>query len=215
MAVPVVWHAEAISPAARDLVQSLVLGQLPVGFYLAGGTGLALRFGHRRSVDLDFFSRESFDEEALLASLKARFQPSVLSRAPQTLHLLLRDIRVSFIGYPYPLLFQPDRFASADVADARDIACMKLSAVSSRGSRRDFVDLFVTAKEYSLEALLSLFVRKFAGIEYSRLHLLKSLTYFEDAEADPPLNMLSQTPWQEVKDFFTRESAALLSRAPS
>ena len=68
----------------------------------------------------------------------------------------------------------------------------------------------MAANEYSLGEILSLFVRKYAGIEYSRLHLLKSLTYFEDADADPPLDMLTEISWAEVKDFFTRESAALL-----
>jgi hypothetical protein len=203
------WHPEAISPAAQDLL--LVLGRVSLSssFYLAGGTGLALRLGHRRSVDFDFFARETFNEETLLSLLREQ-SPSVLSRAPSTLHLLLREIKVSFIGYPYPLLFPTDRFSGVEVADARDIACMKLSAVASRGTRRDFVDLYMAAKAYSLAAILSLFVRKYAGIEYSRLHLLKSLTYFEDAEADPPLEMLTEISWADVKNFFARESAALL-----
>ena len=203
------WHPQVISPAAQSLLLSLGAASLSHGFYLAGGTGLALRFGHRRSVDFDFFSPETFNEETLLPLLKEH-SPKVLSRAPSTLHLLLLEIKVSFLGYPYPLLFPTDRFSSADVAEARDIACMKLSAVASRGTRRDFVDLYVAANEYSLGEILSLFVRKYAGIEYSRLHLLKSLTYFEDADADPPLDMLTEISWADVKDFFTRESAALL-----
>jgi predicted nucleotidyltransferase component of viral defense system len=203
------WHPEAISPAAQNLLLGLGTASLSSRFYLAGGTGLALRFGHRRSVDFDFFSQETFNEETLLASLREH-SPSVLSRAPSTLHLLLLEIKVSFIGYPYPLLFSTERFSTVEVADARDIACMKLSAVASRGTRRDFVDLYVAANEYSLGEILSLFVRKYAGIEYNRLHLLKSLTYFEDAEADPPLEMLTEISWADVKDFFTRESAALL-----
>jgi len=203
------WHPEAISPAAQDLL--LVLGRVSLSssFYLVGGTGLALRLGHRRFVDFDFFARETFNEETLLSLLREQ-SPSVLSRAPSTLHLLLREIKVSFIGYPYPLLFPTNRFSGVEVADARDIACMKLSAVASRGTRRDFVDLYMAAKAYSLAAILSLFVRKYAGIEYSRLHLLKSLTYFEDAEADPPLEMLTEISWADVKNFFARESAALL-----
>jgi len=203
------WHPEATSPAAQNLLLGLGTTSLSSRFYLAGGTGLALRFGHRRSEDFDFFSQETFNEETLLASLR-ELSPSVLSRAPSTLHLLLLEIKVSFIGYPYPLLFLTDRFSTVEVADARDIACMKLSAVSSRGTRRDFVDLYLAAKEYSLGEILDLFARKYAGIEYSRLHLLKSLTYFDDAETDPPLEMLTEISWADVKDFFTGESAALL-----
>ncbi len=203
------WHAGVISPAAQSLLSKLGRASLSSSFYFAGGTGLALRFGHRRSVDFDFFSGDNFNEETLLTLLK-EFSPSVLSRSPSTLHLLLHEIKVSFIGYPYPLLFPTSRFSGIDVADARDIACMILSAVASRGTRRDFVDLYLAAKAYLLQEILVLFARKYAGIEYSRLHLLKSLSYFDDAEADPPLEMLSAISWADVKDFFTRESAALL-----
>jgi hypothetical protein len=203
------WHPGVITPAAQSLLSNLGKASFSSSFYLAGGTGLALRFGHRRSVDFDFFSRETYDEEALLTVLKEH-SPSVMSRAPSTLHLVLHEIKVSFIGYPYPLLYPTDRFSGVAVADARDIACMKLSAVASRGTRRDFVDLYLAAKAYTLGEILSWFARKYAGIEYSRLHLLKSLSYFEDAEADPPLQMLTEISWADVKDFFTRESAALL-----
>jgi hypothetical protein len=133
-----------------------------------------------------------------------------LSRAPQTLHLLLDGIKASFLGYPHPLLFSTDSFSAVEVADGRDIACMKLSAVASRGTRRDFVDLYVAAKTYTLPEILVMFARKYAGIEYNRLHLLKSLAYFEDAEIDPPLEMLTEVSWDEVKAFFAREAAALL-----
>ncbi len=203
------WHARVISPAAQSLLSNLGSASFASSFYLAGGTGLALRFGHRRSVDFDFFSREIFNEEAMLTLLK-KYSPSVLSQAPSTLHLLLQEIKVSFIGYPYPLLFPTNRFSGVNVADARDIACMKLSAIASRGTRRDFVDLYLAAKAYSLQEILVFFARKYAGIEYNRLHLLKSLSYFDDAEADPPLAMLTEISWAEVKDFFTRESAAFV-----
>ena len=140
--------------------------------------------------------------------MKAEFKPTVLSQAPLTLHLLLAEVKVSFIGYPYPLLFPKARFSEIGVADPRDIACMKLSAVASRGTRRAFVDLYTVSKTYSLRQILSLFARKFEGIEYNRLHLLKSLTYFDDAEADAPLEMTVEIPWPEVKAFFIREVAS-------
>lgn len=204
------WHPEAISKEAESLLPGLEQVALSSRFYLAGGTGLALRFGHRRSVDFDFFSQQMFDEETLLSLLTKYSRPSVLSRAPSTLHLLLHQIKVSFIGYPYPLLFSTEPFSTVQVADGRDIACMKLSAVASRGTRRGFVDLYVAANRYSLREILSLFVKKYAGIDYNRIHLLKSLTYFDDAEEDPPLEMLTEISWTDVKNFFARESAALL-----
>jgi predicted nucleotidyltransferase component of viral defense system len=204
------FHPEAISKVALGLLKALATTEFLSRFYLAGGTALALHCGHRRSVDFDFFAMDAFQEDLLLATLREGFKPSVLGRAPQTLHLQLSEVKVSFIGYPYPLLFPTGRFSGVEVADIRDIACMKVSAVASRGTRRDFVDLYVAAQTCPLGEILALFVRKYAGIEYHRLHLLKSLTYFDDAEKDPPLDLTTEISWSEVRAFFIREVEALL-----
>jgi hypothetical protein len=95
------------------------------------------------------------------------------------------------------------------IADSRDIACMKISAISSRGTKRDFVDLYFAAKEYGLANLIELFKGKFAGTQYSLLHLLKSLTFFEDAEKEPMPDMLADTSWRVIRQFFQREAPRL------
>ena len=82
---------------------------------------------------------------------------------------------------------------------------MKISAIAGRGTKRDFVDLYVTATRYGLSALLELFEKKFADVRYNRIHVLKSLTYFKDAEKDPTPDMLIPLSWEEVKAFFTED----------
>jgi hypothetical protein len=116
---------------------------------------------------------------------------------------------VSFIGYVYPLLFPTTEYSGVAVADPRDIACMKLSAIAGRGARRDFVDLYVAARRFGLREILRLFSRKYAQAAYSRLHLLKSLTYFDDAEKDPMPHALMPLDWSDVRRYFIRESAGL------
>ena len=179
-------------------------------FYLAGGTGLALRLGHRKSDNLDFFSSRPFTAQGLLEMLVRRFGRLEL-RAPerQTLHVRVGGTRVSFLGYRYPLLFPAARLGAVPVADPRDIACMKLSAVASRGTRRDFLDLFAVARTHSLSALLEMFERKYRAVPHSRLHLLKSLVYFDDAEKDPVPRMLVSSDWDEVKRFFVMQATRL------
>jgi hypothetical protein len=154
------------------------------GAYLAGGTGLALRLGHLQSVDLDFFVPESFDEEWLLQRIQGIPGFSVVARSPQTLHLTIQRVKVSFLGYAYPLLFPCVPFLGVPVADPRDIACMKITAIASRGTKRDFVDLFAVCERFGLPELLALFARKYAQTGYNRLSVLKSLTYLTDAEKD-------------------------------
>jgi hypothetical protein len=108
----------------------------------------------------------------------------------------------TFLGYAYPVLFPLVRFLEASVADPHDIACMKISAIASRGTKRDFVDLFVAAQQFGLPRLLQLFDRKYAQTGYNQLHVLKSLVFFDDAEKDPMPHMLVPLEWQDVKQFL-------------
>lgn len=196
------WHAEVLPDAwpraASDLAQRAALD----GFYLAGGTGLALHFGHRRSVDLDLFGEAEFSSAALRDRLRDLAGLANLETSVGTLHLQLHGVKVSFLHYPYPLLFPLRAHGSLSVADPRDIACMKVEAIASRGSRRDFVDLYLAAEAYGLRAILDWFAVKYASAKYSRMHLLKSLTYFQDAELEPRPNMLVPLDWPTVTQFF-------------
>lgn len=200
-----IWHEEAISPDVEELLRRLSREEALRSFYLAGGTALALHLGHRRSLDLDFFSAEWFDEDRILAHLQRLADLSVAAKDRGTLHVQISKVKVSLLAYPYPLLFPVLRFSGISVADPRDIACMKISAIASRGTRRDFVDLFVAAQRYGLPALIELFHRKYAAVSFNRLHVLKSLTYFHDAELEPMPQMLVPTTWQEVRRFFEKE----------
>lgn len=204
------WHPEILGEQAARTLRDLERDSLLEGFYLAGGTGLALHLGHRVSRDLDFFSPGLFSEEKLIEKIRHARDFSLLARSAQTLHAEIQRTKVSFLGYAYPLLFPLFDFRGAGVADPRDIACMKISAIASRGTKRDFVDLYATARQYGLADLLTLFSRKFAGVEYSRVHLFKSLTYFEDAEQDPMPDMRAPLVWDDVKGFFAQELPRLL-----
>lgn len=204
------WHCEVLEPPSLSVLDRASESRLLQGFYLAGGTGLALRLGHRKSDDLDFFSSKPFSAQDLLDTLSRRFGGVELRAAQrQTLHVRVRNTEVSFLGYRYPLLFPVARFGAVAVADPRDIACMKLSAIASRGTRRDFLDLFAVARTHSLAALLEMFERKYRAVPHSRLHLLKSLVYFDDAEKDPVPQMLVSSDWDEVKRFFVMQVTRL------
>ncbi len=201
------WRRETITKAMEGTVQSLHDRTVLEGAYLAGGTGLALQFGHRQSLDLDFFVRDSFDEDRLLQRIQGIPGVSVATRAPQTLHLTIQSVKVSFLGYAYPLLFPCAPFLGVPVADPRDIACMKITAIASRGTKRDFVDLYAAGQRHGLAELLALFERKYAQTAYNSIHILKSLTYFTDAEKDPMPHMLIPLDWPAVKHYFQQEAA--------
>ena len=103
----------------------------------------------------------------------------------------------------YTLIFPAVPFLGVDLADYREIGAMKLDAVQSRGKKRDFVDLWaIFQKGIILGDLLSYFQKKYAGVAYNTQHLLKSLTYFADAEEDEMPQMLVKVSWEEIKDFM-------------
>lgn len=200
------WHRETITAATEATLIELRDADLLAGAYLAGGTGLALQFGHRLSLDLDFFVPELFDEDALVQRIQAISGFSLVAKAPHTLHATIRETKVSFLGYTYPVLFPAIPFIDVPVADPRDIACMKVSAIASRGAKRDFIDLYEACGRFGLAEILNLFARKYAQTAHNKIHVLKSLTFFADAEKDPMPHMLVPTTWEQVKRFFRSEA---------
>jgi hypothetical protein len=204
------WHHEVIPTSTEATLTVLRYANLLDSFYLAGGTGLALQFGHRLSLDLDFFAPEHFDQDALLQRMQGLSGFALVAKAPYTLHVTIEKTKVSFLGYAYPVLYPSKPFLGVAIADPRDIACMKVSAIASRGTRRDFVDLYFGAKRFGLKEVLRMFEAKYAETHYSIIHILKSLTFFADAEKDPLPHMLESLDWGEVKDFFLREAPRLI-----
>ena len=204
------WHRETVDANVEQTLRDLHNVPILTSFYLAGGTGLTLRLGHRRSFDLGFFLGEDFNVDSMLQKLQHLEGFALVGKEPGTIYASIRKTKVSFIAYAYPILFPFQPFLGVNVADSRDIGCMKISAIASRGTKRDFVDLYVLAKEYGLKQLLGWFTTKFSKTNYSMLHILKSLSYFEEAEQDPMPYMLTSLSWEEVKQFFAREAPRLI-----
>lgn len=159
-------------------------------------------------MDLDFFSSEVFEAEELLAVLRQGGEFQVRRNDPGTLTARVEGIEVSFIRYEYAMLDAPTKPQfGPPIAGLRDIASMKLSAIMSRGSRRDFVDLYAVCRHgHSLEEVYGWFQHKYRGISYDRYHLAKSLVYFVDAEEERMPVMLWPCRWDEVKAFCIAES---------
>ena len=180
-------------------------------FYLAGGTALALYLGHRRSRDFDLFRQRDFNPPDLLSVLRPLGELAVLREAGGTLTVVAREIPVSFFAYDYPLLRPLHESPwGVLVADPADIAAMKLAALAGRGSRKDFVDLYFYAREVApLEETFVDFRRKYQGISVDPYHLLRSLAFFDDAEAEAMLELLVPVDWEAIRSFFRTEAARL------
>ena len=196
-------HPEALDQAMLLLSKRLRFLK-EFSFYLAGGTGLALQLGHRKSFDFDFFTPEDLSPDSLSATIKRQnIMPEGEIRGRGTLHCILAGVKLSFIFYDvllnYPLL----EFNSLKIADWRDITAEKLRIVADRGQKKDFYDLYFGVQMLGIEALIGLTVKKF-GKSVNYFHLLKGMTYFEDAEKDPePMLFDKSATWEKVKGFFS------------
>ena len=189
------------------------LGREPLiqRFYLAGGSAAALHLGHRISADLDFFTPDPFDPAALTSRLEVIGAVTVQQQGADTFIGLVGRTQVSFFYYGYPLLERPTMFRGVRIASLLDIALMKITAIGQRGRRRDFVDLYCICQAgHDLEGLLKLVPEKYPTLAHPSYHLLRALAYFEDAEKDPPLNMLSDLNWGKVKRFFESQVRELI-----
>jgi hypothetical protein len=206
-------HEKALPPTSRELLARIEASppESLRGWTLAGGTGLALRLGHRRSEDFDFFRALGMDTRSLYEAIAAITICETLQSGERTLTVLAGGVKISFFQIEDPFLFDSAPYAFFRVADPRDIALMKLLAITNRGSRKDFIDLYTILRDGPvLKDYLDLLPRKYGAGRLSDYQVLLSLTYFDDADAEPMPEMLEPFDWEHCKAFFEREARALV-----
>lgn len=168
-------------------------------FHLAGGTALALYLGHRKSIDLDLFTTQAFDERALEAALCKRMRFQGLFVRSNTLCGVIGGVKVDLITHPYPLISAPYIENGIRLYGIQDITAMKLSVISDNGTRlKDFVDLAYLSTKFSLSEMLGFYEKKFPT--HSTLRPLKALTYFEDIQFDEQIELLQgRFDWRDIQ----------------
>lgn len=174
---------------------------------MAGDTALAIYFGHRHSADLDWFTENPIaDPMRLSQEIRDEgisFKTWAIERG--TLYGAVSGIRVSFLEYRYPLLRPLGSWPEVGclMASREDIACMKLSAIAQRGSKKDFVDVYALGlKHVPLKEMLQLYQKKFTVQDI--VHVLYGLTYFDDADKERTPRMLWEVNWKTVKKTIQR-----------
>jgi hypothetical protein len=204
-------HTETISDALWGLL--VKLNKIPeMKFaYLGGGTGLSLQTGHRKSEDLDFYVSEEFSFDSFNRNIRDMgLEIIVSSMTRRHTRLMIQSVKVDLINETVSLRF-PLKPLCEDIqdirlADPRDIGRMKIIAIGSRGSKKDFIDLyFITRTIIRLDDLIALSMEENQGIKYERLLFLKGLVDFEEADLDPEPVMLLNISWDEVKGILKKE----------
>jgi len=176
--------------------------------FLVGGTSLALQIGHRKSIDLDLFGRFNLEQEEFSWIFKQFNSVTMINRTPNIKTYIIEDIKVDFVNYPYSWIDKAILKDGIRLAGMKDIAAMKLSAITGRGTKKDFIDLYFLLRYFSLNQMLNFYNQKYP--DGSKFLVLKSLTYFEDAEVELTPVMLESVDWKEVKSKIVKETRSLI-----
>lgn len=186
---------------------------LPKATYLAGGSALALHFGHRISVDFDFFTPTPFVEDDLAKKLKDTASFVLERKSENTLLGLFESVKFSIFLYEYPLLFKPAVFKEIRIADPKDIGAMKLAAIMGRGTKKDFVDLYALIhRGITVDDCFKYYDKKYKALANNLYSLVTSIGYFEEAEKTDMPEMIEEISWNDVKNFFGKEAVRLAKK---
>ncbi len=192
-------HQETVEPATLELLNRLFSKDYLSGFALAGGTALALQLGHRISIDLDFFSDHPFNANELTKQISSDFRldKEFIEIEENTLNCIINNIRVQFLTYNYQQVRPDLNDGAIRLYSLPDGAAMKLNAVTNRGAKKDFFDIAALLEVFSLKDMLNFYTKKYNVVNYQ--HVLKSLSYFEDAESEMNPVCLKKQNWTTVK----------------
>jgi len=199
-------HKSAVQPELLRVLEHLMKIEAFSNLRLVGGTALALQIGHRESVDIDLFGTIDFEEEEKNIELEGNIE--VLKKSRNINVLSINKIKVDIVNYRYPWIAQMLKENDFRLASIKDIGAMKLNAITGRGTKKDFVDLYYLLKMFSLKELFHFYSEKF---DDGNLFLVKkSLNYFDDAEPEPMPIMKDNITWDEIKLFLQELTSKFL-----
>ncbi|MEX1119009.1 MAG: nucleotidyl transferase AbiEii/AbiGii toxin family protein [Terrimicrobiaceae bacterium] len=184
------WHLDVLPPVQRALWESRIKNGFPK-WVLYGGTALALRLGHRESIDFDFFSSDPI--EPLTFQAEMALSGEVLQADKNTLTLIHQGVKLSFFGgLTLNVISPPEQLTQCAVASLDDLGACKLAALVNRVEIKDYFDVLALIRHgIPLARLLGCANAVYRG-QFPIVPCLKSLTWFED----PKLNTLSETDRQ-------------------
>jgi hypothetical protein len=187
-------HAEILSENQQALFG--LIDQYRGGFYLAGGTAIAMHIGHRRSGNFDLYTYTRLDRP----DIRTR-----LAQMPYKLHIILNDaelfrckmneVNIAFFSYPYPVEHPIEWSNIISMPSLLSLAAMKAYALDRESKWADYVDLyFIITRFYSIKEIVNearkMFMSQFSERLFrEQLCFHKDIDYSEEVEyiiPDPP-----------------------------
>lgn len=177
-----------IKPETFLLIQELQSLDILKEFYLVGGTALALKLGHRNSIDIDLFTQKEFDDAQLIENLLENHKIKLVYNRKNTIICSINEIKTDFIRHNYPLINAPITEEGITYLSMEDIAAMKLNAIVNSGKRiKDFIDIYFLLEHFSLNQMLVFYETKYQ--HSNKMIALRAINFFGeiDINLDPPV----------------------------
>jgi len=203
-----VLQFQTIESSTLDLLNKISALPICSTHRLVGGTALALIYGHRLSIDLDFFSTNPVDHEEILFYIKPLGKVEIVSKSKFINSFFINDVKVYFVSLPYKWFDEPLIHNSLRLASTKDIAAMKLAAITNRGTKKDFIDIALLINEIGLDYMMMYYHEKYP--DGMKMMVLRSLLYFQDAEIQPDPVMLIKYNWEDTKKIILKECKKLI-----
>lgn len=192
-------QTQTVTPATLGLLRRINELDGFEHFCLVGGTNLALRYGHRISVDLDFFSKEKFESNQMVSAISRHFRHfELVFQKNQTLIFDIEGIRVDFVQYPFEWLHPFEIIDNIRFAQFDDLIPMKIQGIENRKSKKDFWDIACLLDHYTIADMFNIMHKKFPFIDVG--HLIHSFTHFEEADLQPDPVALNNWTWELIKE---------------
>ena len=199
---------QTVKPELLVLLNFLMGEEIFRDYNLVGGTSLALQKGHRESIDIDLFGNKEIEEIEFTAALSIFGNPIILKKSKNIIVYSVDGIKLDFVNYHYPWLKPFKLIENIRFASFEDVGAMKLNAIAGRGTKKDFIDLYVLLQHFTLKDLISFYKLKYA--DGSEFLVLKSLTYFDDADIENNPKMFLQVHWEHIKQFILKHTLEYL-----
>lgn len=199
-------HKETVSNDTLELIQKLQSDVALEKFTLVGGTALSLQIGHRISIDIDFFSMEAFDQQEMLQHLESNYGFQEQYSHTNTLKGIVNGVFVDLLRHDYKFIAEPINIMGMRLASKQDIAAMKVNAITGNGTRvKDFIDIYFLLKEFSFSEIIGFYKTKYNS--RNDFHAVKSLTYFDDIDADawPKMLVEKTLKLKEIKNRIVEQ----------
>ena len=199
-------HTETVESGTFSLLKKLMVLPSLKPFSLVGGTALALRYGHRSSVDLDLFLHEKFDFKIIEDELRIVFGNEFSFESGHKnigIFCYIQKIKVDIVYFPHQPISEIEEVDNIRMYSSADISAMKIQAILGRAKKKDFWDLHELLQHYTLQQLIDWHKQKYPS-QMLAISIPNAITYFTEAEeSETPVSFKNQT-WAQIKKGISK-----------